>query len=212
MKRLFISIMILFCASTALAQLVMEVLPLKHSRPEEMVSGIKGILEGQGSVVVIQNKLVVRTTPHKLAEIKRLLEQIDIRLQNLRITVRQGLRRDFEKQDRSLSADVAVGNSGHISAGSNRGTREGGNVTAKSGDSSVSGHFRHKNLAERRCGYAAGSDPGRPSGNHSRDAIEAYKGNQEKTQCRWKIPRGSNGVSRCVHWFLRRPEVGGKRR
>lgn len=149
MKRLFISILILLWASTALAQLVMEVLPLNHSRPEELVSGINSILNGQGNVVVIQNKLVVRATPQKLAQIKSLLEQIDIPLQNLRITVKQGLRQDNERQDKSLSADVAVGNSGRIKAGSNLGARDGANVTARSGNSSLGGHFRHNNRAER---------------------------------------------------------------
>lgn len=149
MKRIIIAIIILLWASTALAQLVMEVLPMKHSRPEEMVSGINGILDGQGNVVVIQNKLVVRTTPQKLAEIKNLLKQIDIPLQNLRITVKQAMRQNIERQDGSVSADVAVGDSGRISAGSSRGARGGGNVTARSGNSSLGGHFHHNNLAER---------------------------------------------------------------
>jgi hypothetical protein len=149
MKRLFISILILLWASTALAQLVMEVLPLKHSRPNELVPAIKGILDGQENVVVIQNKLVVRATPRKLAQIKSLLKQIDTPLQNLRITVRQGLRQDIEKQDSSVSADVAVGNSGRISVGPNRGASGGANVTARSGNSSLGGHFSNNNLAER---------------------------------------------------------------
>ena len=148
-KRLFISILILLWASTAMAQLVMEVLPLKHSRPNELVPVIKGMLDGQENVVVIQNKLVVRATPRKLAQIKNLLKQIDTPLQNLRITVRQGLRQDIERQDSSISADVAVGNSGRIKVGPHGGASGGANVTAHSGNSSLGGHISNDNLAER---------------------------------------------------------------
>ena len=105
-----------------MAQMVMEIIPLKHSRPEEMVSGIREILAGEGRVAVIQNKLVVRATPQKLDQIKNLLRQIDTRLQNLRITVKQGVRQDIDRNDRSLSADVEVGSSGRIRAGANRGS------------------------------------------------------------------------------------------
>ncbi len=149
MKRLFISILILLWASTALAQLVMDVLPVNHSRAEALVPAINGILEGQGNVVVIQNKLVVRATPQKMAQIKSLLKQIDTPLQNLRITVKQGFRQDIERQDKSLSADVTVANSGRIHVGSNREASDGVSVTARSGNSSLGGHFRHNNSAER---------------------------------------------------------------
>ena len=149
MKRLFISALIFLWTSPAIAQMVMEVIPLKHSRPEEMVPGIRGILEGQGKVAVMQNKLVVRTTPQKLVQIKKLLEQIDKRLQNLRITVKMGVRHDNERNDRSLSADVEVGKSGRIKAGTNRGSTGGGNVMAKSGNSSIGARFRHNQHSER---------------------------------------------------------------
>jgi hypothetical protein len=148
-KRLFISILILFWASTALAQLMMEVLPLNHSRSEEMLPAINGILDGQGSVVVIQNKLVIRATPQKIAQIKNLLQQIDTPLQNLRITVRQGVRRNIEKQDMSVSANVAVGDSGQVMIGPQPKPRNGNNVMGRLDNNSLAGHFSHNDLAER---------------------------------------------------------------
>ena len=148
MKRLFMSIVILFWASTALAQLVMEVLPLNHSRPAELISPINSILDGQGSVVVIQNKLVIRATPQKITQIKKLLQQIDTPLQNLRISVRQGVHLDTDKQDMSVSADVAVGDSGRIAVGPKPRPRDSGQVTAQSDNSSLTGRFMHNKFAE----------------------------------------------------------------
>ncbi len=99
---------------TVIAGEKLEVIPLNNRQVEEVIPVIRALLGRNETVTGISNQLIVRASPQKLKEIKSLLEKIDARLKNLRITVRQGLRSQLESLDREIDLQVPLGEAGQI--------------------------------------------------------------------------------------------------
>lgn len=110
----YVVILFLLLVSEVIAQTQLEVIPLRNRIVDEMIPIIRPMLKGNESVTGMNQQLIVRASPRKIKEIKGLLEQIDGRLRNLRITVKQGLRSQLSRQERDLSGEVPVGDSGRI--------------------------------------------------------------------------------------------------
>ena len=70
-------------------QTVIEVIQLKHRTTNEIIPLIDPFLEKQGALSGMQGKLIIRTTPENLREIKQLLNEIDNAPRRLIITVKQ---------------------------------------------------------------------------------------------------------------------------
>ena len=100
--------MSLFLASQAFAQLKLEIIPLRNHTVEEMIPIVRSMLQGQGTVTGMRDQLIIRTTLRNLAEIKKVLAQLDRPLRNFRIIVRQGLEEDLESTDASISGDIKI--------------------------------------------------------------------------------------------------------
>lgn len=141
MKRYFIfSLLICFLASNAFAQTVIEVLPLKHRSVEEVVPLVSALIGGQGKVVGMNRKLIVRTTRENLRAIRELLKKIDFPLRNLLITVKQDLRSDAEAHDRALEVEGRIGDHGTVRAGPDLKDAGGSQVGVQSGRGEVRAH------------------------------------------------------------------------
>ncbi|MZH41582.1 MAG: hypothetical protein F3740_07225 [Nitrospinae bacterium] len=110
----YVVILFLLLVSEVIAQTQLEVIPLRNRIVDEMIPIIRPMLKGNESVTGMNQQLIVRASPRKIKEIKGLLEQIDGRLRNLRITVKQGLRSQLSRQERDVSGEVPVGDSGRI--------------------------------------------------------------------------------------------------
>ena len=74
-----------------------------------MIPIVGSMLQGQGTVTGMRDQLIIRTTLRNLAEIKKVLAQLDRPLRNFRIIVRQGLEEDLESTDASISGDIKIG-------------------------------------------------------------------------------------------------------
>ncbi len=107
-------IIFLLFVPEVIAQVRLEVIPLRNRMVEEVIPIIRPMLKRNESVTGMNQQLIVRATPRKLREIKGLLEQIDGRLKNLRITVKQGLRSQLNRKEREVSGEVPIGDSGRI--------------------------------------------------------------------------------------------------
>ena len=110
----YVVILFLLLVSEVIAQTQLEVILLRNRIVDEMIPIIRPMLKGNESVTGMNQQLIVRASPRKIKEIKGLLEQIDGRLRNLRITVKQGLRSQLSRQERDVSGEVPVGDSGRI--------------------------------------------------------------------------------------------------
>ena len=85
----------------AAREMQLEVIELYTRSADEMVQLLKPMLAPGGSISGTGDKLVIRTTPQNLAELRIIIDQVDAAPRRLRITVRQdifapGLERDLE--------------------------------------------------------------------------------------------------------------------
>ena len=71
------------------ADLVLEVIPLRYRTVEQVLPVLQPLVAQPGTISGMQNRLVVRTTPANLGEIRRVLDAIDRQPRRLMITVRQ---------------------------------------------------------------------------------------------------------------------------
>jgi hypothetical protein len=124
---------LLFAAVTAgWPQASMEIIPLKHRTLEQVIPVIEPLVEQGGSVSGMNNRLIVRTSPANLEEIKRVLAAIDTPPRRLMISVTH----DNALAGERIGAEV----SGSIGGGGVRatvpGTRApgGAGVEIRSGD------------------------------------------------------------------------------
>jgi len=90
------------------AALEFKIITLHHRFAEDILPAIQPIVGNEGTATAMQNNLIIRTSPEKMAEIEQLIASLDTPRQNLKITV--------NRQNSSLSA----GNS--VEAGGNKRT------------------------------------------------------------------------------------------
>lgn len=101
--------------SAALAQGMLEIIPLRHRTLEQVLPALRPLLEPGGVLSGTSNQLIVRTSPRNLAEIRTALEAIDTPLRRLLILVRfddvgQADQRRLEASGTLRSGDVMISN------------------------------------------------------------------------------------------------------
>ncbi len=96
--------------------LVMEIVPLKHRLANDLLPTLRALVAEGGTVTGLNNQLVIRTTPANLADLKQVLASLDVRQQQLRITVRQNVQGASQAAADQLAARLRVGG-GAASAG-----------------------------------------------------------------------------------------------
>jgi hypothetical protein len=100
-------------SALALAQAVLEIIPLKHRTAEHVLPILQPLLEPGGALRGQGNQLIVRTSPRNLADLRSVLEAIDTPLRQLLISVRfesdaQASRRAFEARGTVRLGDAAI--------------------------------------------------------------------------------------------------------
>jgi len=96
-------------------QTIVEVIPLNYRAAEEIIPIIRPLLPPQGSVSGLNNKLIVRTTPENLAQIKQVLASIDAAPRRLRISVSQDADLQRSRRGGEISGRVEIGDNITIS-------------------------------------------------------------------------------------------------
>jgi type II secretory pathway component GspD/PulD (secretin) len=119
-------------AGVALAQTVVEVIPLQYRSGEQVIPVIRPLLGPDSSVSGFQNQLVIRATPAELAQVRRVLAGIDTAPRRLLITVRQDADSDRSRREAEISGSIGNDNARVTIPGS--GSRSGGNVVLREGD------------------------------------------------------------------------------
>ncbi len=116
-------------------QTVLEVLPLNYRSAEDVLPLIRPFVDSQGTVSGLNNRLIVRSTPKNLAELRKLLAELDRPPRRLLITVRQGGGSAQENSGIRLSGEVG-GSRGRLSLPDDR-SREGAAVEYRGGGDAV---------------------------------------------------------------------------
>jgi type II secretory pathway component GspD/PulD (secretin) len=88
--RLFL-LLTLFFSAPLLADYPLEIIELKGRTVEEMIPIVKPLVGPDGSVAGMHNQLIIRTSPERMGEIRRVLERFDTPPRQLMIYVRQGV-------------------------------------------------------------------------------------------------------------------------
>ena len=106
-----VNIIGLFIAPSIVAadQTILEVIQLKHRTTNEIIPLIDQFLDKQGALSGMQGKLIIRTTPENLREIKQLLNEIDNAPRRLMITVKQDVDSTTARSLLKLSGGISKG-------------------------------------------------------------------------------------------------------
>ena len=136
--RTLARIIALIFASTAYAQqTVLEVIDLKYRSADQIVPMLKPLLAPGGTISSLQNRVILRTTPQNLAELKKVLDAVDTMPKRLLISVRQealGVGLDNEAE---VSGSIGNGDVRATVPGSR--SQHGGNVVIRKGDNVIKG-------------------------------------------------------------------------
>lgn len=99
----------LVAAGAAAQQTVLEVITLHYRSVDEVIPVLRPLMPPAATLSGLNNRLIVRTTPANLAEVKQILETLDAAPRRLMISVRQDA--DIERSARGgqVSGRVEVG-------------------------------------------------------------------------------------------------------
>lgn len=92
----------------AFAQEKIEVITLSYRTAEQVIPLIQPLVGKDGAVTGLQNRLVIRTSPDKMAQIKRVIASIDTKPRRLMIIVRQNTTREALAQEASVFGSVGT--------------------------------------------------------------------------------------------------------
>ena len=128
----FAALLLCVGAGVALAQTVVEVIPLQYRSGEQVIPVIRPLLGPDSSVSGFQNQMVIRATPAELAQVRRVLAGIDTAPRRLLITVRQDAGIERDRREAEISGSLGNDNARVTIPGS--GSRSGGNPALREGD------------------------------------------------------------------------------
>lgn len=103
-------VMLLVFSLAALAQqIVLEVITLNHRSAEQVIPLLKPLLAPGGTISGLQNRVILRTTPENLAELRGVIDQIDAMPRRLMISVRQDSLDSASRSEAGVSGSVGTG-------------------------------------------------------------------------------------------------------
>ncbi len=86
MKNIIALLLFLF-SMNAWSDMVIETIPLSYRSAEEIIPIVQPMLDPEGSLTGTGYKLIIKSTPNNISQIRTLLEEIDINPDNLKISV-----------------------------------------------------------------------------------------------------------------------------
>lgn len=130
-------LLIFLCAGTQAQQTVLEVITLKYRNADQIIPMLRPLLAPGGTISGIQNRVIVRTTPENLAELRKVLDLVDNAPRRLLISVKQTAAGAGSVEEAEISG--SVGNDRARATVPGTGSNQGGTVVIKRGDDKVKG-------------------------------------------------------------------------
>ncbi|HZV97834.1 MAG TPA: secretin N-terminal domain-containing protein [Methylophilaceae bacterium] len=137
MRRLYIFILLmagLFAMDTAQAQTEFKIITLQHRFAHELVPLVQPMVGPGGNASAIDNQLLIRATPERMAEIEQLVAKLDVSRRNVRITVSNDSSQQMQRDRLGVTGRGRVGD---VEVQVPRGAREGVNVEIDRRESSI---------------------------------------------------------------------------
>lgn len=137
MKRtLLVSIMVLSWAVLGHAQqTVLEVIQLNYRNADQIIPMLKPLLAPGGTISGMQNRVIVRTTPENLAELRKVLDMVDNAPRRLLISVKQDSAASGTLDEAEISGSIGTDRARVTVPGT--GSKKGGTAQIKRGDDKV---------------------------------------------------------------------------
>jgi type II secretory pathway component GspD/PulD (secretin) len=108
------AILLVLAPGARAEELVLEVIPLHHRTAAEMLPLLQPFIVKEGIIKAADNKLIVRTSPANLTDLRKLIAELDKPLRRLMITVKQ-LSGDTAR-DSGAAVEGQIGEQSHIDA------------------------------------------------------------------------------------------------
>lgn len=112
MKKRFLSLVLLLLSAPAWAEL--EVIELKHRSAEELLPVVRPLLDKDDVASGMNNRLILRASPRRIAEIRKMLDSLDTAPRRLKITVMQDVDSDTVERLTELSGSAGIGRDGRV--------------------------------------------------------------------------------------------------
>ncbi len=113
MQRLLFVLLLMSASVLAFAQDSVEIIVLKYRSAEQLIPIVQPLVGKDGAVTGMQNKLIVRTTPSRMKDVKQVIAGLDTQPRKLMITVRQNVARESLDQEASVFG-TAGGSRGRV--------------------------------------------------------------------------------------------------
>ncbi len=135
---MFVVILVMSWAAVGHAQeTVLEVITLKYRNADQIIPMLKPLLAPGGTISGMQNRVIVRTTPENLAELRKVLGMVDNAPRRLLISVRQDAAASGSLDEAEISG--SIGNDRARATVPGTGSQQGGTAQVKRGDDKVRG-------------------------------------------------------------------------
>lgn len=106
-----------FAVPAAAQPLVLEIFELRFRPVDQVLPIVTPLVPRPGTVNGIQTQLIVRSTAQNIAEIRQILERIDVRPRSLLISVRQDADATRTGSGFEISGSAPVGDGGRVAVG-----------------------------------------------------------------------------------------------
>ncbi len=134
--RMLGAVLILACMAAGHAQQnVLEVIQLKYRNADQIIPMLKPLLAPGGTISGMQNRVIVRTTPENLAELRKVLGMVDHAPRRLLISVRQDSAGSGSLDEAEISG--SIGNDRARATVPGTGSQQGGTAQIRRGDDEV---------------------------------------------------------------------------
>ncbi|HEV8647065.1 MAG TPA: secretin N-terminal domain-containing protein [Burkholderiales bacterium] len=132
-------------AAAQAQQTVLEVIELNYRNADQVIPMLKPLLAPGGTISGMQNRIIVRTTPQNLAELRKVLDVVDAMPRKLLISVRQQSTASGSGSEAEVSG--SIGNDRARVTVPGTGSNQGGTVVIRRGDDHVRGRVSQSQSA-----------------------------------------------------------------
>jgi len=144
-RALILAALLALALAAQAQQTVLEVIELNYRNADQVIPILKPLLAPGGTISGMQNRIIVRTTPQNLAELRTVLGVVDAMPRKLLISVRQQSAASGTESEAEISG--SIGNDRARATVPGTGSNQGGNVVIRRGDDKVRGRVSQSQSA-----------------------------------------------------------------
>jgi type II secretory pathway component GspD/PulD (secretin) len=144
-RALIFMIMLTLALAVQAQQTVLEVIELNYRNPDQVIPMLQPLLAPGGTISGMQSRIIVRTTPQNLAELRKVLDVVDAMPHKLLISVKQQSTASGTGSEAEVSG--SIGNDRARVAVPGTGSNQGGNVVIRRGNDQVRGRVSQSQSA-----------------------------------------------------------------